>query len=159
MMHDITHSDGALAPWDWLIGFALSAESRETNGGRNWTEAGSLPNTAEPEFSHRSSFTDSHSNRRWFVIVVVKPTHSCWLAGQRKEKKARPDFSEAAAPLPSSRRSGLFCVKVAAFQLQRSHRGSEGCSRCELGLCIPNVKSCSSKRYAIMHSSICTPLW
>lgn len=107
MMPDITPCDDTLAPWLWLIGFALSAESRETNGGRNWSEVGSLPNTSEPEFSHLSSFTDSHSNRCWFVIVVVKSSPGCWLTG-REEEKVRPDLVEAGFLLSSS---PLFCVK------------------------------------------------
>lgn len=52
MMRGITHFDGVLPPSDWLMAFSLNAESKQTNWGWNWAQAGPLPATPWPTSLH-----------------------------------------------------------------------------------------------------------
>lgn len=64
MMRDITHSDGVLPPWDWLMAFPLNAESKETNRGREWTTDGALPGC------RRQFFLFLLTLRRLFLMLI-----------------------------------------------------------------------------------------
>lgn len=167
MMRDITHSDGVLPPWDWLMAFSLNAKAKETKWGRKCTGVG-LPCSALLMLCRLPLPLQSY-----FVVIVVYFIHSCWFVygkTQRgpdviksKEEKAAPPLVVEKLLFTSQIWRRVFIIvfiKVFLSGLKKKHpHGAFEWWAADVSWdSVPDVKSCSSKKYAIILSTICAPL-
>lgn len=122
MMRGITHADGVLPPWDWLMACSLSAESKETNWRRKWTRDGCLPAPAKPDLFY---FISSCSCQHQLLCGWGADKRA---AGLMPLRQGRAEVSTLARFSPSW---------MSRSRCKRPHGRRAMSSRCELGSPLP----------------------
>lgn len=166
MMRDITHSDGVLPPWDWLMACSLNAESKETNWRRKWTRDGSSPATLKPVllfFSSCPLFSNAN-----LILWSISSTVVDLKRDRRRQTYTRLNVIKAR----KGRRVLFHCQRSPGWWRALKGFPHRGCHVPDANVhtvngwwtadvnwvSTPNVKSCSSTSYVIILFAICTPL-